>query len=338
MSAIYDNWERLVAAVLKKKQLWELFNQPPSPSNRSGASSSSSSSFNVSDLGSDFLCSSKWQKSYPSLVRVSDFSPRIDIKDASRASSVLLGRGTFGSAYTATIDDCARIVVKRLKSATVSHVDFKRCMEIVGDVRHENVVGLRAYYSFEDQRLVIYDYYEKGSMYSLLHGQRNENRAHVDWETRLRIAIGAARGIAAINKELRGMLVHGNIKASNVFLNSDLYGCVSDLGLASMIKTTFDSTAQCYAPEVKNTQNISQASDVYGFGILLLELLTRLPSVHVPGGPAAVDLVKLLNSVKSRERAAKVFDADLLMRRSINEQMVKVLQIGIQCVAKSIKK
>lgn len=161
---------------------------------------------------------------------------------------------------------------------------------------------------------------------------------NVDWETRLKIAIGAARGIAVIHRQLGGMLIHGNIKASNVFLNQESYGCVSDLGLASMIKTTFDPFVRCHAPEVKNTQNISHASDVYGFGILLLELLTRKSSVDVPGGPAAVDLVKLVNSVKSKERAAKVFDADLLKHPSINEQMVNVLQVAIQCVAKSVKK
>lgn len=171
MSAIYDNWERLVAAVLKKQQLWELFHQQSrSPSILSEASDWGSSSFNSSDLGFEFSSSSKWHKSHPNLVLVSDFSLRFDVKEASRASSELLGRGTFGSAYTATIDDGVQIVVKRLKSATVSELDFKRYMEIVGDVRHENVVALRAYYSSQDQRLMIYDYYGRGSVYSLLHG------------------------------------------------------------------------------------------------------------------------------------------------------------------------
>lgn len=175
-------------------------------------------------------------------------------------------------------------------------------------------------------------------IFSLFTGQTGENRAHVDWETRLKIAIGAARGIAEIHTKLGGMLVHGNVKASNVFLNLQSYGCVSDLGLTNMMKTTFMPTAQCYASEVKNTQNVSQASDVYTFGILLLELLTRKPTAHVPGGPAAVDLIKLVYSVKNKERAAKVFDADLLKHPTISEQMVKMLQIGITCVTKSIKK
>ncbi|KAH6754741.1 hypothetical protein C2S53_020648 [Perilla frutescens var. hirtella] len=314
MSAIYDNWERLVAAVVKKQQLWELFHQQSrSPSILSDAS----------DFSFDFPTPGRsWssQKSPPKLVLISDFWPAFDVRDVTMASTelTLLGKGTFGSAY---VDDGRRFVVKRLmKSEAISELDFKRNMEIVADVRHDNVVALRAYYSSTDHKLVLYDYYSNGSVYSLLHG---ENRADLDWVTRLKIAIGAARGIAEIHTEHDGMHVHGNIKASNIFLNLQSYGCVSDFGLPYITKTT---------------QNISQASDVYGFGILLLELLTRKPTAHVPGGgPAAVDLVKLVNSVKTKEMAAKVFDPDLLKHPTISEEMIKMLQIGLRCVAKSEK-
>ncbi|KAK6132203.1 hypothetical protein DH2020_034061 [Rehmannia glutinosa] len=173
----------------------------------------------------------------------------------------------------------------------------------------------------------------------LFPGHNGETPAHVYWDTRLKIAVGAARGIAKIHTQNGGRLVHGNIKSSNILLNSQHYGCVSDLGLTSMIVATkFMPTARFYAPEVKNTQNASQASDVYSFGILLLELLTRKSPVNVTGGAEAVDLVKLVGSAKSKERTSKVFDADLLKLSSIREHMISMLQIGISCVAKSPKK
>ncbi|PIM98597.1 Serine/threonine protein kinase [Handroanthus impetiginosus] len=231
-----------------------------------------------------------------------------------------------------------KIVVKRLKSVGISEQDFKRHMDIVGNVRHENVAPMRAYYSSKDEQLMLYDYYSKGSIYALLHGQTGESRAHVDWGTRLKIAIGAARGIAEIHKQSGAKLVHGNIKSSNIFINRQHYSCLSDLGLVDMIETTFRPNARCYAPELKSTRNVSQASDVYSFGIVLLELLTRKSTEYLPGGPEPVDLVKLVGSVKSKEMAAKVFDEDLLKHPSIKEDMVKMLQIGLKCVSKSKKK
>ncbi|CAA0831892.1 Probable inactive receptor kinase [Striga hermonthica] len=327
MSAIYDNWERLVDAVLKKQQLWQLFHDHSrSPSVLSEAS----------DLSSSF--NSMPSLRIPKLVFVSDFTQSINFEHGQLASSEFLGRGTFGSVYVATMGNGVRIVVKRLDLTSVSQKEFNRQMEIVGGVRHANVVSLRAYYCSGDERLMLYDYYGWGSVYSLLHGRNGEPRANVDWESRLKIAIGAARGIAEIHKHNGGKLVHGNVKSTNVFRNPDQYGCVSDLGPTSLIQTAFVPTAYYYAPKVKSSKNVSQASDVYSFGIMLLELLTRKPSVHFLGGPKAVDLVKMVTSTRNKIRAANVFDADLLKQPPIKEQMVKTLQIGMKCIEKSMEK
>ncbi|PIN10623.1 Serine/threonine protein kinase [Handroanthus impetiginosus] len=337
MSAIYDNWERLVAAVLKKEQLWQLFHEDSrTPSILSeGSVLSASSSFNLSsplrDLAPEFSSlgsSSRLLGALSRVVLVSDFSPALDVNDVSLASVELLGQGTFGSAYTAAMDDGVNIVLRRLKSVSISEMEFKRHVDIIGNVRHKNVAALRAYYSSGNERLMLYDYY----------GRTGESWAHVDWETRVKIAIGAARGIAEIHTRNDGKLVHGNIKSSNILINQQRYGCLSDLGLANMIETTFMPSAQCYAPEVKSSKNVSQASDVYGFGVLLLELLTSKSTTHLPGGPEPIDLVKLVDSVKSKERAAKVFDADLLKHPTFKEEMVKMLQIGMKCVTRSIKR
>ncbi|CAI9775050.1 unnamed protein product [Fraxinus pennsylvanica] len=357
MSNIYDNWERLVGAVIRREQLWQMFHDQ-SPSD-SSISSDFSLDSQVLDVPYDFSipgASSPYHELPPSavenlqkkeksvekevsgLVFVQSFSPLSDLEDMLRSTAQFLGKGTFGSAYMAAMDNGITVVLKRLNAVKIPEKKFRQQMEVIGNVRHENVCALKAYYFSKDEKLVVYDHYSNGSVSEMLHGLTGENWAQLDWETRLRIAGGAARGIAHIHKQGGGKLVHGNIKSSNIFLNSEQYGCVSDLGLASMIPIPVKRTAGYHAPEVKNTRNVSQESDVYSFGVLLLELLTRKSPLHAIGGNEVVDLVKLVNSVNGKERAINIFDVELLINRNLEEQMVKMLEIGMSCVAKTPRK
>ncbi|GAV91268.1 Pkinase domain-containing protein, partial [Cephalotus follicularis] len=118
-------------------------------------------------------------------------------------------------------------------------------------------------------------------------GNRGEGRNPLDWETRLRIAIGAARGIAHIHTQSGGKLVHGNIKAANIFLNSQGYGCVSEMGLATLVSQIPQPAmrvAGYRATEVTDSRKATHASDVYSFRVLVLELLTGKSPIHATGG------------------------------------------------------
>lgn len=94
-----------------------------------------------------------------------------DLEDLLRASAEVLGKGTFGTAYKAALEDASTVVVKRLKEVNVGKREFEQQMEIVGGIRHENVVALRAYYYSKDEKLMVYDYYEQGSVSAMLHGK-----------------------------------------------------------------------------------------------------------------------------------------------------------------------
>ncbi|KAL3834221.1 hypothetical protein ACJIZ3_008957 [Penstemon smallii] len=300
MSRNYDNWERLVAAVIRKEQLWQLFHEDSrSPSLLSEASSSSSSSFRYFDSPLHYL--------QPKLVFVSNSSPVFEFEDLVPAYPKVLGNRKFRTTYKADMDNGITVVVKQLKLLSVSEAEFKRNMELVQSIRHKNIVELRAYFYSKDNKLVLYDHYNKGSVSDLLNGRTGKKQANLDWETRKRIALGAARGIAHIHKR---QLVHGSIKASNILLDSQQYGCVFDIGLRN------------------NGEEVSQASDVYNFGMLLLELLTRK-------SPKPLDIFMWVDSVKHKGCTAEVFDVDLLKNPAIEDQMVKMLQIGIMCVART---
>lgn len=260
-----------------------------------------------------------------------------DLEDLLRASAEVLGKGSFGTTYKAALEDATTVAVKRLKEVSVGKREFELQMEAVGNIRHENVAQLRAYYYSKDEKLMVYDYYVQGSVSALLHAKRGEKRIPLDWESRIRIAIGAARGIAHIHKECGGKLVHGNIKASNIFLNSQQYGCISDLGLATIITPVAPPvmrTAGYRAPEVTDSRKVSQASDVYSFGVLLLELLTGKSPIHATGGDEVIHLVRWVHSVVREEWTAEVFDVELLRFPNIEEEMVEMLRIGMTCVAR----
>ncbi|KAH6760984.1 Leucine-rich repeat protein kinase family protein [Perilla frutescens var. frutescens] len=260
-----------------------------------------------------------------------------DLEDLLRASAEVLGKGTFGTAYKAILEDATMVVVKRLKDVNVGKKEFEQQMNIIGSIKHENVIELRAYYYSKDEKLMVYDYYSQGSVASMLHGKQGDNKTPLDWKTRVNIAIGAAKGIARIHIENSGKLVHGNIKSSNIFLNSQQFGCVSDLGLSTIMSALAPPIARASgyrAPEVTDTRKATQPSDVYSFGVILLELLTGKSPVRTTNGDEIIHLVRWVHSVVREEWTAEVFDVELLRYLNIDEVLVEMLQIAMACVAR----
>ncbi|KAL9242913.1 hypothetical protein vseg_016870 [Gypsophila vaccaria] len=260
-----------------------------------------------------------------------------DLEDLLRASAEVLGKGTFGMSYKAILEDANVVVVKRLKEVSAGKREFEQQMEVIGSIRHENVVALRAYYYSKDEKLMVNDHCSRGSVSTMLHNKKGEDRFPLDWETRLRIALGSARGIAHIHSINGAKFVHGNIRSSNVFLNIQKFGCVSDFGLATVMSSLappISRAAGYRAPEVTDTRKATQASDVYSFGVFLLELLTGKSPVHATGGDELIHLVRWVHSVVREEWTAEVFDLELLRYPHVEEEMVEMLQIALSCVAR----
>ncbi|KAE8718115.1 putative inactive receptor kinase [Hibiscus syriacus] len=203
-----------------------------------------------------------------------------------RASAELLGKGTMGSTYKAVLDNRLVVTVKRLdagKLAATTKETFEQHLESVGGLRHPNLVPLRAYFQAKQERLLIYDFQPNGSLFSLIHGSKSTREKPLHWTSCLKIAEDVAQGLSYIHQAWR--LVHGNLKSSNVLLGPDFEACLSDYCLAALVTSSPDedpdSTA-CKPPETRNSnQQATSKSDVFAYGVLLLELLTgKPPSQH----------------------------------------------------------
>ncbi|KAG0470668.1 hypothetical protein HPP92_017368 [Vanilla planifolia] len=243
-----------------------------------------------------------------------------------RASAEMLGRGSVGSTYKAVLDNRLTVSVKRLDATKLGAAGkevFEQHMETVGRLRHPNLVPLRAYFQAKEERLLVYDYQPNGSLYSLIHGSRSSRAKPLHWTSCLKIAEDVAQGLAYIHQASR--LVHGNIKSSNVLLGSDFEACLADNCLWFLIEPA-DLDAETdlgyKAPESRRSdRRPSSRSDIYAFGILLLELLTgRPPLPH--RDLVTTDLPAWVRSLREDEG-------------SDDERVMMIVDIAVACVQPS---
>ncbi|KAM7471676.1 hypothetical protein LguiA_009859 [Lonicera macranthoides] len=190
-----------------------------------------------------------------------------------------LGEGGFGSVYWGQLWDGSQIAVKRLKVwSNKAEMEFAVEVEVLARVRHKNLLSLRGYCAEGQERLIVYDYMPNLSLLSHLHGQHS-TECLLDWNRRMNIAIGSAEGIVYLHHHATPHIIHRDIKASNVLLDSDFQAQVADFGFAKLIPdgathvtTRVKGTLGYLAPEYAMLGKASESCDVYSFGILLLEL------------------------------------------------------------------
>ncbi|XP_027330043.1 probable inactive receptor kinase RLK902 isoform X2 [Abrus precatorius] len=269
-----------------------------------------------------------------SLVFFGNVNRVFSLDELLRASAEVLGKGTFGTTYKATLEMGTSVAVKRLKDVTATEREFREKIEQVGKLVHQNLVPLRGYYFSRDEKLIVYDYMPMGSLSALLHANGGVGRTPLNWETRSAIVLGAARGIAYLHSH-GPTSSHGNIKSSNILLTKSFEARVSDFGLAYLaLPTSTPNRVSGYrAPEVTDARKVSQKADVYSFGIMLLELLTGKAPTHSSLNEEGVDLPRWVQSVVQDEWNTEVFDMELLRYQNVEEEMVKLLQLALECTA-----
>ncbi|KAL4179657.1 hypothetical protein AMTRI_Chr13g88380 [Amborella trichopoda] len=255
------------------------------------------------------------------------------LEELLRASAEMLGRGTVGTTYKAVLESQLIVSVKRLNGgrSVMGREDFERRMHTLGNLRHPNLVPLRAYVHAKDERLLIYDYQPNGSLFSLIHGSRSARAKPLHWTSCLKIAEDVAQGVAYIHQASPLVHVHGNLKSLNVLLGSDFEACVTDYGLTPLLadgegtSDQSEETAAGYyrAPELtKSNKRMSSKSDVYSFGVLLLELLTG--KTPMQSFLVSMDLARWVRSVRAEDDGSPNDD-----------KLLMLLNIAVACLCPS---
>ncbi|XP_022953555.1 inactive leucine-rich repeat receptor-like protein kinase CORYNE [Cucurbita moschata] len=214
------------------------------------------------------------------------FSPKIDadaLQSALRNQTQLLGSSSSsssspnGKCYREVLANGLTVAVKRLEPIECGRAEARRRMQqqlaVLGGLKHRNVMSLRAYVAEMGSCCLVYDFVPSGSLEDAMRKVR-ENQLELNWEVRLRIAVGIARGLQFLHFECNPRILHGNLKPSNVLLDAEFEPRLADFGLTNLI-SDFDAPPSLYtAPECLNSSRYTDKSDIFSFGVILSVLLT----------------------------------------------------------------
>ncbi|CAA7402372.1 unnamed protein product [Spirodela intermedia] len=205
----------------------------------------------------------------------------------------ILGQGGFGVVYKGLLRNGAVVAVKRLKDPNFTgELQFQTEVEMIGLALHRNLLRLYGFCMTTNERLLVYPFMPNGSVADQLRGRCGE-KPSLDWSRRMGIALGAARGLLYLHEQCNPKIIHRDVKAANILLDQSFEAVVGDFGLAKLldrrdshVTTAVRGTVGHIAPEYLATGQSSEKTDVFGFGILLLELVTGGKSLSAGNGHA----------------------------------------------------
>ncbi|GLJ36204.1 hypothetical protein SUGI_0726730 [Cryptomeria japonica] len=203
-----------------------------------------------------------------------------ELKAITSDFSEKLGSGGFGSVYAGVLEDRTLVAVKQLEDSSQGYGEFQTEIATLGSLSHVNLVRLRGFCAEDAHHLLVYDYMANRSLDTWLF-TRDEARV-LSWTTRLNIALNTARGLTFLHEESRECIVHLDIKPENILLDDQFTAKLSDFGLSKLIDRSQQSriltgmrgTPGYLAPEWLMETGVSSKSDIYSFGIVLLEMVS----------------------------------------------------------------
>ncbi|XP_010103058.2 proline-rich receptor-like protein kinase PERK1 [Morus notabilis] len=258
----------------------------------------------------------------------------------------LLGQGGFGYVHMGVLPNGKEIAVKQLKAGSgQGDREFQAEVDIISRVHHKHLVSLVGYFNTGSQRMLVYEFVPNDTLEFHLHGK---GRPVMDWPTRLKIALGSAKGLAYLHEDCHPKIIHRDIKASNILLDFKFEAKVADFGLAKFssdvnthVSTRVMGTFGYLAPEYAASGKLTDKSDVFSFGVMLLELITGHRPVDATQSYMEDSLVDWARPLLNRALEDRKYDSlvDPRLQDNFDEnEMARMVACAAACVRHSARR
>ncbi|GMN49776.1 hypothetical protein TIFTF001_018936 [Ficus carica] len=252
-----------------------------------------------------------------------------------------LGQGGFGSVYRGRLFNGQDIAVKRLsRGSDQGDLEFKNEVILVAKLQHRNLVRLLGFCLEGNERILVYEFVPNASLDHFIFDP--SKRAHLDWERRYKIIGGIARGLLYLHEDSRLRIIHRDLKASNILLDEEMNPKISDFGMAKpfVVDQTQGNTSRIVgtygymAPEYVMHGQFSVKSDVFSFGVLLLEMVSGLKNNILGHGEHEEDLLSY--AWRNWREGTTLNIADSLVRVGSGSEITRRIHIALLCVQESV--
>ncbi|XP_074304271.1 uncharacterized protein LOC141638986 [Silene latifolia] len=263
----------------------------------------------------------------------------------------VIGMGSTGIVYKAELNRLnTTVAVKKLWKSNHDDIevgneggDLAGEVNLLGKLRHRNIVRLLGFLYNDKEAMILYEYMHNGNLGEALHGKQAV-KLLVDWVSRYNIAVGVAQGLAYLHHDCHPPVIHRDVKSNNILLDVNLDARIADFGLAKMMikkNETVSMVAGSYgyiAPEYGYTLKVDEKSDIYSFGVVLLELLTGKRPIDKEYGESTDVVEWIRTKARNNRPLEEVLDPSLAGNcKHVQEEMLLVLSIALLCTAKQPK-
>jgi len=260
-----------------------------------------------------------------------------ELEQATGGFKQILGKGAFGTVYKGVLASHPKrfVAIKKLeKFEQEGEKEFKTEVSVIGQTHHKNLVRLFGYCDEGEHRLLVYEYMTNGSLASLLFGITRP-----DWNQRVQIAFGIARGLMYLHEECSTQIIHCDIKPQNILLDEFYTPRISDFGLAKLLvaeqtrvaRTNIRGTVGYFAPEWFSRASITVKVDVYSFGVLLLEMICCKSSVAFGMGDQEEALMDWVYACYCKKKLDKLVENDEDARNDM-KKLERLVMVAIWCI------